>query len=337
MKLSRRDIWAGFASTLLLPQCGAEAIGLNDSLWVNGRFLGPSRRLLRGVAVGDALLRRLERPLGDYQHLVSVWRANTVRISVHPGTWIAQRDQALNVLDANVHTALALGLTVIIDWHCIGWPGGDFEHPLPNWGLPSNLYDSDIQLASDFWMTMAARYQSHPRVVFELWNEPVMLSPKGRQAKPGEDWAALAPVWSAITGSIRKCAGNLILATGGSWASDLTGVRDAPLPDANTAYAWHVYPGTASEGGKTLDNLLDGLDRIRPVVVTEWGFSNAPGHLKGSAQQFGKAFATDFLKAKNLHWIAWCWVPDWEPALITEDWRTPTEYGKFVIDLLHEG
>jgi hypothetical protein len=336
IKFSRRGVCSGIGASLLADPLCAIAKKLPGSITVNGRFLEPDRQLLRGVAMGDALLRRGDRPISDYGHLVSVWALNTVRISVHPGTWSAQRDQASKLLDVNVEAALQLGLTVIIDWHAIGWPGGDFERPLPNWGQPSNLYDTDIQLATDFWIAMAERYQRQPRVIFELWNEPVMLLPKGRRPRPGEDWAMLAPVWSALTAEIRKRAQNLVLATGGSWASDLTGVRDALLADENTAYAWHVYPGTASGGGKPLDQLLDGLDEIRPVFVTEWGFSNAPGHLQGTAQGFGTCFASDFLKARRLHWTAWCWVPDWEPALISPDWRTPTESGELVIKLLHE-
>ncbi len=259
-----------------------------------------------------------------------------MRLSVHPGVWRAERDRLLALLDQDVRAAVDRGLVAIIDWHGIGWPGAAFERPEASWGLPADAFDADLDLAVDFWRTIAARDGADPRIVFEIWNEPVRLEPKGRRAGPGEDWAALRPVWMELTREIRRHGGNLVLATGGSWAADLTGIRDALLPDPNTAYAWHVYPATGRGERAALAALLDDLDRVRPVVVTEWGCTTKTGHLQGTSEGIGRLFADGFLAARGLHWTALRCAPMWDPPPVEADWTTPTASGALVVDLLRK-
>lgn len=288
---------------------------------------------LRGVAMGDALLARAGRSDEDYAVLADVWRANVVRLSLHPYLWRARRAEAARALEAEIAAARRHGLAVIVEWHAIGWPGGAFEAPQAARRLPADAYDTDLDLAEDFWGEIAARFGGEQQVIFEIWNEPVRLeAPEGAW---GADWHDLRPIWSRLLATIRRRAGNLVLATGGAWASDLTGVRDAPLDDPMVGYAWHVYPGTAGGSPDRLAALLDALPRTRSVFVTEWGFEPAPaGHLQGSADGFGRMLAERFLDRFALNWTAWCWQPDWRPPLIAPNWRTPTEAGAFVRALL---
>ena len=73
--------------------------------------------------------------------------------------------------DVRVQPALDAGLFVIIDYHVIG-PDGYYQPVPPEWGAPPDLYDSDFELATDFWDTVSTEIQDR-RVMFELWNEPV--------------------------------------------------------------------------------------------------------------------------------------------------------------------
>ncbi len=330
--MKRRTLLAAIAAAGI-----ARAASGEPAPRVRGRsvLLGGAPVALRGVAVGDAWIAREGRAAQDYDILARDWKANLVRISIHPFLWRADRGRALSALEGQVTSALAAGLSVIIVWHAIGWPGGTFEKPHASRFLPEDAYDSDLDLARDFWTKVADRFGDAPRVIFEIWNEPVWLDGGARDW--GRDWTELRPVWEEFLALIRARSGNLLLVTGGSWASDLTGVRDAPLEGDNIGYSWHVYPGTASGDFSRLGELLDELPRSHPVFVTEWGFDpGAQGHLSGTADGFGHAFAAQFLRRYAMNWSAWCWNPDWQPPLIESDWRTPTPAGAFVRQLLEE-
>ncbi len=290
------------------------------------------------MAVGDAVLSRSQRPPSDYTRLAEDWGASVVRLSVHPGVWLNRGHEVLARLDDEVAGARRAGLSVIIVWHAIGWPDGPEEGPPSYWGMPERSYATDLSLAHDFWNQAARRYASDDSIIFEIWNEPVRLGADhvapGGTSKPGVDWQELRPIWVEIIKRIRRHAKNRILATGGSWASDLTGVRENPLADERTGYSWHVYPGTAGGSVQELEQRLDWLPASQNVFVTEWGFGHRHDHLTGSAEGFGRMFSECFLQRFALSWTAWCWNPYWQPALIAPDWQTPTESGRLVKDLL---
>lgn len=291
---------------------------------------------LQGIAIGDPLLARGNRPLQDLDHIAHDWNANVVRISVHPGTWREfGRRRVLDSLHEHVAQARNAGLFVIITWHAIGIPDG-YRQPPPT-GLLHDLYDTSFPLAEDFWEKVALEFGEHDHVMFELWNEPTW--PKradGSHAKP--QWSVLRPYWTRLVTLIRRHSDNLVIATSNGWGYNLQGIRDAPLADGNVAYAWHVYAGTDGNDALSWRRNLDALDSKYPVLVTEWGFE--PEHKGGQrtpgAQEYVDKFVGQFLRERALHHIAWCFHPDWTPSLIKADWRTPTAYGELVRALLWE-
>ena len=284
---------------------------------------------LIGVAVGDPLYIRRDRPPSDYRVIAEAWRANTVRISLHPGHWREDRTKALRALADDVFAARAAGLFVIIDWHVIGFPGRYMARPEPNWGLRLDAYDPDPTLALDFWTEMARSFGHDPAVIFELWNEPV-VDPK-LWVSTGEHWPIMKDLWLRLIAGIRRHSDTIVLATGGRWAHDLKGVARNPIEDDRVAYAWHAYPPTdKGKPGRWIDS-LDGIHLRRPVVVTEWGFCRSCGdHIRGTPQDFGRPFTQQVLEGLNLHSTAWCWAAGAAPAMLEADWVTASEYGRFV-------
>jgi hypothetical protein len=123
---------------------------------------------LRGVAVGDPIQGREGRSESDYDVIAKDWKANVVRIAIHPLYWRTQpHDKVLARLAEDVDAALKNGLFVIIEYKVIGWPDGHFE--VPTWGGPKHLCDSDFKLATSFWDAVAAtRWGKDGRVMFEL-------------------------------------------------------------------------------------------------------------------------------------------------------------------------
>jgi len=315
--------------------CGSCFAG--EGLRVRGNELlgGGQRIVLRGVAVGDPILAREGRPLSDYERIAREWHANVVRISLHPGVWKHHpHEQVLDTLEREVNAALANGMYVILDWHTIGWPDGYHEPINKDWtDDPPDLYDSNFELAKDFWNEVSARFGKDGRIVFELWNEPVLAKKEEDEETP--QWEHLKPFFAQLLGIVRAHSGNVVLATGNAWAYDLRGIREDPLPGKNVAYSWHIYAGTDDDDEEQWAQHLDELQRVAPVMVTEWGFQqHTKEAFRGTAKSYGVKFVRDFLEGRGLDSTAWCWHPDWTPVMLKTDWKTPTVMGRFVMDYL---
>jgi endoglucanase len=170
------------------------------------------------------------------------------------------------------------------------------------------------------------------RLIFELWNEPVISKADNGTSQ----WPTLKGYWQQLTDVIRGNGNNsMLLATGNQWAYNLKGIRNDPLPDANTAYSWHVYANSGHNDPAEWNASLDGLDKVKPVVVTEWGFdSNTTNHYSGTAESFGYKFRDNFLEARGLHSTGWCLNANYGPSLVQSDWTTPTCGAAFLADYL---
>jgi hypothetical protein len=355
---SRRSVLgAAMSSSVgLLGSATAHAGGLlqaqGNKLFYSGRQVR-----LRGVAVGDPLLARLQRPTDDFRVLARTWHCNLVRISVHPSTWRDRQAEAMVALERDVTAALANRMWVIIDWHAIGWP--DEYSPDP-------LYDTNWNLARSFWQAVAARFGMDGRIAFELWNEPLFrieTAPdlveavsrfgfdastiKIESAADAAEAASLLPLrWLALRDRyqellaiIRAQSNNLVLLGGNRSTYDLRDIKENPVEGSNIGYTWHVYAGQDNNDPAEWATKLDDLDRIYPVIVTEWGFCRTcvGAHFQGTPEEFGRPFMRYFLNGRQMSWTAWVWHPDWSPAMLQSDWRTPTEFGRFVMSDLAQG
>jgi endoglucanase len=288
---------------------------------------------LRGVSVGDPFRDRILRNGSDYEAIATDWKANVVRLSVHPHTWKTMRkERVLDGLAAEVEPALKNGLFVIITYATIGWPDG--HHEIPAHGGPADLFDSDFKLALSFWDAVAAKWGKDGRVIFELWNEAIYGKEDWRP-EVGPRWSELKPYHEKLLKAVRKHGDNVVLVSGNHWSYLLTGARKDLLEGKNVAYSWHIYAGQYKNDTKKWESALDELQTVAPVVVSEWGFQpDTTRHYRGTVDDFGRPFVRDFLEGKGLHSVAWCWHPEIGPPLVKFDWKTPTEYGKFVRDYL---
>lgn len=305
---------------VLLWPASASALEVSGNLFVeNGQTV-----VLRGIAMGDVL--DLPSNMDPYPEIAGDWRANVVRLSVHPGNWRDRKDEALAALARHVEQARAAGLYVIIDYHVIGFPDGyeQAQFDVTDPGTKTDYYDSRFTLAMDFWLTVALRFKD-TAILYELWNEPV----SGSEAEEGGDlayWKRYRPYWRVLSDAIRTGGNaNVILAPPPLYAFNARGLTESLLPDGNTGYTWHVYAGEPPEGWA---DALDDLDKAKPVVVTEWGF--APGakqHWAGTAEEYGEPF-TAFMDQRGLSSTAWCWNPDYGPSLRRQSGKL-TEWGAF--------
>jgi hypothetical protein len=280
---------------------------------------------LKGIAMGD--VGDLPADINPYPEIARDWGANTVRLSIHPGSWRDDAVGALSRLTQHVEWARAEGLYVIIDYHAIGWPDGyrqDFF--VAGDAETTDWYDTRMSLALDFWRAIAGSFKDND-ILFELWNEPVSGEDE-ELADDGKRWRQLVPFWQQLTHLIRgQGNGNVILAAGAHWAFDLSGMVEYSLPDTNTAYAWHVYPGGELA---RYEPILAALREEKPVIVTEWGFEpGAREHWGGTAKSFGEPFAA-LMEEYRLSSTGWCWNVDYGPALRNSDGRSLTPWGAFL-------
>ena len=90
-----------------------------------------------------------------------------------------------------------------------------------------------------------------------MWNEPS----SNTEEEEGGDlayWKKYRPYWRVLTDAIRASGNkNVVLVAPPLWAFNLRSLRESLLPDEQTGYVWHVYPGNYPEElVDTLDDLL---------------------------------------------------------------------------------
>jgi aryl-phospho-beta-D-glucosidase BglC (GH1 family) len=284
---------------------------------------------MRGVAMGDPHSRRTEYDrdsFADYQVLSSDWKANVVRISVHPGVWRRDKERGKKILEEEIEAARRNGLAVIVDWHVIGEPNGWYKQ-MELGPSHSYTYESSMATARDFWHYMAMRYSGDKGVIFEIWNEP---------ARADVTWKRLRPYMQELVDGIRgRGANNVIIAPGAWWAYDMRGIKENPLKGNNIAYAWHNYPEN-SRKYISWDKALANLNAIYPVVVTEWGYTDQVNNQYSTTQAEYIEPLKRYMYDKKLGFTAWCWHPRWKPTMLNEDWRTPNAFGATVKNYMND-
>ena len=114
----------------------------------------------RGVATEDVRDLYLEErdPAVEYGRMAKNWRANVVRISVHPSTWKYHKDETLALLEEHVQAATSAGLFVIVDYHVIGFPDGYYQPVPPEWGFQPRAHAHYRGTAKTFGNKFRSRF-----------------------------------------------------------------------------------------------------------------------------------------------------------------------------------
>jgi hypothetical protein len=201
----------------------------------------------------------------------------------------------------------------------------------------------DTGHAPAFWASVARTFSADPAIIFDLFNEPfpgdtgVMSRSRswdcwlrGEDACPGLTYPAAG--MQTLLDAVRDTgATNLVLATGNSYGTDLSGWDSHRLDDPihNLAAAWHSYDfGPCTQPGCWAAQITP---LTVPVLALEIGESDC-GH--GYVDRL-----MPWLDTHTAGYLAWTWNV-WDcrdgPALITDYTGTPTPYGLGVREhLLH--
>lgn len=244
---------------------------------------------------------------------------NVIRIPIHPEEWVADEYYLWRYLDSVVAWAGKNEKYVIIDLHFIG----NIEN-----GTGAEMADvgeAPYEFSINFWNTVASYFKDVPNVIFEIYNEPAMIS--------DTRWKSCA---QTLVDTIRETgATQLILVSGIDYSYDISIWENHPIQDENVAYTSHIFPNRY--GWK---NELSSLSNLYPVLVTEWGFISEEGfakqtYLSGNRTTYGEPLA-NYMEENGIGWIA-CWYDDgWEPPMFLDERTELTDWGQFVMELLKE-
>jgi endoglucanase len=279
--------------------------------------------VFRGLAASDPdKLARGQHWNKQYLEAARSWGANIVRFPVHPGAWRSRgRDEYLKLLDQGVGWAKELGLYVIIDWHSIGNLAQEKYHK-------RDAYYTTRLETMEFWSTLARHYSGDNTVAFfELFNEPAVGDKLGDCS-----WQEWKKIMEELVAVIRSKGGTAVpLIAGFNFAYDLTPVATAPINAEGIGYVCHPYPmkRKAPWPDKWTRDWGFVADAY-PVFITEVGFSAADdkqAHIPVIGDETYGEVLTSYLEKRGISYTAWCFDPDWAPALI-KDWNfTPTRQG----------
>ena len=296
------------------------------------------------------------------------WRANAVRVPLNEHCWLGIDDGAATpqfvgeayrqTIASYVDLLLANGLYVIVDLHWSAPAGqpADGQRPMPN-----------TSYSAAFWTSVANRFKSDGRVIFDLFNEPI---PNNNRSDATDDAARRS--WECWRdGGTASCDANLgmgnpatamnagdtvgmqalvdaVRTTGATNVIMLGGIQFANTlwssatqnwlayrpadPLANLVAAVHVYPGNWCTDVSCYDREVAPVAAQVPVIVGEFGIAGCD-----TAITTWLTTLLSWLDEKHAGYLAWTWdMPHsgHDPCTVVKLLQsydgTPTPYGQIV-------
>ena len=195
--------------------------------------------------------------------LKSDWETSIVRASMgieDPGGYIEDQLSNKNRIKTIVEAAISEGIYVIIDWH---------SHHAED-------YTSEAVL---FFQEMAELYGDFDNVIYEIYNEPLMVS-----------WSdVIKPYALSVIEAIREFdSDNLIIVGTPEWSQRVDLAALDPITSfENIAYTLHFY--SVFHKQELRDRADSAIEKGLPIFVTEWG---SIGYTQ--------------VDLETNHWMTWC-------------------------------
>lgn len=181
-------------------------------------------------------------------------------------------------IDSGVAAATKLGMYVIIDWHVL-----NDQNP--------NKYKAE---AKKFFKEMSKKYAGYDNVIYEICNEP----------NGGTSWSDIKKYAKAVIPVIRENDADAVVIVGTpTWSQDVDIASESPLEQTygNVMYTLHFYSATHKDSYR--DKLKKALNNGLPVMVTEYGVSEASGDGSINTSEAGKWL--DLLDDNDISYFAW--------------------------------
>lgn len=225
---------------------------------------------------------------------------NIIRLPITPSIFASFSDKPIEYvrqkLAPMVTLALSKGWDVIIDWH-----------PIADW-TPNPSNDAAMTY---LWNLLPHMYKNEPRVIFEIFNEPVKPSPNTLA-----NWLAFRAHMQPYVDMVRSHANNLILMGSPEWSSRQEFAYDHPFSGSDIMYVFHVYPILMQgQPGQLANIFANKFNSNLPMFFSELGMSDNPPLVdEVSNISTAPTFPTE-MKAvldANPHWnfTFWSWTND---------------------------
>nr|MCR4840204.1 cellulase family glycosylhydrolase [Lachnospiraceae bacterium] len=206
--------------------------------------------------------------LDAFNSLKEDWGVNTVRLAMYTGEYggyVNGGDKAglKKLVESGVGYATELGMYVIIDWHVLNDDKSSTD---------SFFHTSE---AKDFFSEMSSLYAENENVIYEICNEP----------NGSISWAQVKEYAEQVIPVIRANDPDALIIVGTpTWCQDIDkAVADPITGYDNILYSVHFY--AASHGKKIRDRMTAAISSGLPVIVSEFGISDAAGSGKTSTTE----------------------------------------------------
>lgn len=198
-----------------------------------------------------------------------------------------------------VNHITGLGYYVILDYHMIV----DWDRAL----IKENIFK--------FWELVAPKFKDNPRVLYELFNEPMNSA-----FNTAKNHASFVKYFQPLVNMVRAYAPeNIIIMGNPDWTTNLLWADDFPFVGKNIVHAFHVYPNIASNVAEGLSAWLQSeIHESLPVIVTEFGWSTPDigKHTDLTINPQFKVELEDFFRERPwIGWTAWNWDTVSLPAM----------------------
>lgn len=245
---------------------------------------------------------------GTVNWLKQDWNASIIRAALglhaEPGSYLQKPAPNRARVTAVIDAAIATDLYVIIDWH---------DHHA----------EDRADLAVAFFADMAKRYGHLPNVIYEIYNEPLVISWPGK----------IKPYAERVIAAIRAHdPDNLIVVGTPRWSQEVDVAAADPIKDPNVAYTLHFYAGTHKAALRA--RAEKALSLGAALFVTEWGTCNADG--AGPVDEASVREWMDFMRRHELSHCNWGVYDKRETASIILP-RAPSKGGWKAVDLTPSG
>ncbi len=181
--------------------------------------------------------------------------------------------------------------------------------------------------AKQFWADMAPRYADDPKVLYEIFNEPINTG--GDQS-----WSNWLPLAQSYVDIVRAAApNNLILVGAPRWSQIVGQCGESPITGSNIVYVGHIY-GWHYDGadGPAFNTAVASCAASRPMFFTEWGADTQSNAHASTIKTL--------IKDNGISFTAWAFHNQWGPSLFSDgsdddpsSW-TITPYGTSVKEFL---
>lgn len=202
------------------------------------------------------------------------WNCDVIRAALGIGSdsgYLAFPDIEMKKITEVIDAGIELGIYVVVDWH-------------------SHFAERSTDAAVIFFSKIAEEYGGYPNIIYEIYNEPLIVS-----------WdTIIKPYSETVIAAIRKFdPDNIIIVGTPRWSQDVDVAAKNPIAGRNIAYAFHFYASTHKQNFR--DKCQVAIDSGLALWASEFGtcFSDGDGDINYEE-------LTAWMNFMNKYKISWC-------------------------------